>query len=397
MQLISTEDDAKAESRNESFVGCVYDDKDSGKRFLDTGYCKRKGGRFLGCVKKVMGGAFSAHEDIFADGEHNILTKFLEAKAAFPAHMDMSISDPIRHYRAKLQRLADAVVEDIKNTFAQEVTFYLTHFAKVLANTLNPLGWNLIRNNCQKFYTTLLKGLPIDSAFHRAAEESCNYEGQSNRSYAPTPHYCLSFGFDIDTPAGNMYFEQRPQIRSIIWNYYRRKRDYCDIIEFSEQFRTRLCARPLVPWEVLDVTDNSSTPHNTLVDVLWALPRDSISILQTHLQRNSYRYSTNEGKAVSECDWYENRLRVLHQLHVFTSLSSGLARAIKEQAVERNLSQIRFLNAKEFGTLYASEKITVYPGAFYRVSGRERDGIKRDLEYNVKKLWSKIDANFSTK
>jgi hypothetical protein len=388
MQLIFTDDDAKAESRNESFVGCVYDDEISGKRLIETRYRGRKGGRFLGYVKKVMGGAFSAHEDIFTDGEHKIVTHFLEAKTAFPARMNMSISDPIRHRRATLQKSADAVLEAIIKTFAQEINFYLTHFAKVLANILNPLKWSLRSNNCQAFYTTLLKGLSIDSAFHR--EESFN-GGQRNQNHAPSPRYCLSFGFDIDTPAGQMYFEQRPQIRSIIWNFYRRKRDYCDIIEFCEQFRTKLCARPTIPWEVLDVTDNSSTPHDTLVDALWALPRDSISILQTHLQRNSSRYSTKEGKAVSESEWYENRLRVFHQLDVFTSLSSGLVRAVREQAVELDLlSRVRFLNAKEFGTLYASEKITVFPGAIYHISGRERDGIKRDLKHSVRKLRAKL-------
>ncbi len=388
MQVISTEEDAIAESRNESFIGMIYDDKDSGKRLLETSYGKRKSGRFLGCVKKVMGGAFFGHDDLHTAGEHEIVARFLEAMTACPARMNMSISDPVRHHRALLQRSVDLLLETIRKVFAEEVDFYLTHFANVLANLRNPLKWSLRSNNCQGFYTMLLRNLPIDRAFYCDSQESFTNQGQMTKVYRHSPRYCLSFGFDIDAPAGQL---EHPQIRSIIWNFYRLKRDYCDIIEFSEEFRVKSRAYPIVPWEIIDVAPENSTAHDTLVDALWALPRDSASILQTHLRRNSSRYSTKEGTAISESEWYENRLRVFHQLDVFTSLCSGFLRAVREQVIERALfSKVSFLDAKQFGTLYASETKIMYPGAMYRISGRQRDVIKRDLKHNVGKLLAKV-------
>jgi hypothetical protein len=47
-----------------------------------------------------------------------------------------------------------------------------------------------------------------------------------------------------------------------------------------------------------------------LLDALWDLPQDTMSILQSHLFQPSTKYSTTQNKALEREDWIENRLRV---------------------------------------------------------------------------------------
>ncbi|KAF2661127.1 hypothetical protein K491DRAFT_477552 [Lophiostoma macrostomum CBS 122681] len=393
-QLISTEEDAKADSQGKSFYGYVYDHKDCSRRLLETCYDKRRDMRSLGCAKRVVGGAFSEHEDIFTEGENTIITRFIEAKNAYSSWMGMSISGGVRLRRAKMQKVVQPVIDAIRETFLHEIDLYLKHFAGVLSNRANILKWNLQKNNCQHFNEMLLKDLSITLFLHRVPKGFFDNENLRKEKIWPHPRYCLSFGADIDTPIALL----RPQTRSIIWNFYHKKRDYCDIIEFGEMFRTKLCEMPTESWEVLDGIDDGDTRSMPLVDALWSIPRDSISILQTHLLRHSFRYSTEDGKALSELQWYENRLRIFHQLDVFLSLSGALVKTLLEESIEKQhlLPKATFMNATTFGTLHATEKFRT-PRVFgYELpiisflSGRERDWNKRAIEHNFRKLRKKV-------
>jgi hypothetical protein len=128
----------------------------------------------------------------------------------------------------------------------------------------------------------------------------------------------------------------RPQPRSIICNIYHKKRDNCDIIEFGEVYRKKPFAFPTESWEVLDSVKDVEAKMS-LVDALWSVPRDSISILHSHLLCPSSKHSSAQDRALTAGQWAQNRLCVLHRLDVFASLSSGLASALMEQSVKKSI------------------------------------------------------------
>ncbi|KAF2439509.1 hypothetical protein P171DRAFT_436152 [Karstenula rhodostoma CBS 690.94] len=387
MQYISTEEDAEADSRDDTLVAYVFNDEASDARLIKTCYRRKSDRRFLGYAKKVVGGAFSGHDEIFAGKEEKIIDQFLAATNSLPERLDPNVAAPVRHHRTKLAKLVEPVIGIIKETYSRQVDIYLQHFAQVLKNINTRLKWELKTNNCQHFNTKLLKGLLIDRVVPLGFFKD---EAVRNNNNWQSPRYCISFGPRMDTALALL----RPQRRSIVWNFYHEKRDYCDIIEFGEGFRTKSSPIPTDTWEVLDGIDDKEAQKVSLADALWSVPRDAISILQTHLHRSAPRYSTMEGKALSESEWYSNRLRVYYQLDVFLSLSGGLVRALSEQAAEKQnlIPEAFMINTIEFNILHASEKIW-HPSSryhdLYYISGRERAWMMLLVKHYVKKLFTK--------
>jgi hypothetical protein len=396
MQMISSKMDAKAAAEGKVFTGFIYDDNTSGKRELRTLYQSGRDRHFLGCGKKVCGGAFSGHNTHFAEGEGAAIRCLLDAGSAF--QMKAKSVGWVARSRKKLHEVSQPILDAVRKTFGHEINLNLKHFAKVLADRENPLKWDARRNNCQVFSTTLLKGLPIQNIFQPFPKNFSHDEEVRNKKDWPSPRYSLSFGPSIDTPIALL----RPQPRSLIWNFYHKKRDNCDIIEFGEAYRTKPCAFPTESWEVLDGIEDTETTKTSLVDALWSLPRDSVSILHTHLLRGSSQYSNADQKALTKKQWVQNRLRVLHQLDVFASLTGGLAAAFMEQAVDKHhlFSKCYPISAEEFGILHVEESIVVLGvvGDFliYFVSGRERNWHKQEMKHSVRKLREKWRASGSS-
>lgn len=364
----------------------MYDDKNSGKRVLETLYKPEKNRRFLASGKKVCGGAFSGHNARFSEGEKEIIRALLNAKSAF--RVNATAVGWVGRARKQLHELSQPILDAIEATFGQEINIYLKHFAKVLADTGNRLDWDLRSNNCQEFSTTLLKGLQIGGIFHALPKSFLDDAEATNKKDWTIPRYAMSFGPRIDTPIALL----RPQPRSIILNFYRRKRDKCDIIEFGETYRTKPFAFSTESWEVLDGIEDMGAMKMSLVDALWSIPRDSVSILHSHLLRPSSKYANAQYEALTAEQWVQNRLRVLHQLDVFTSLSGGLVSALMEQSAEKRhlLSESFSPSAEEFGIIHAEEKIvkmgTVRGHLIYFVSGRERNWHKQEMKHFIRKL-----------
>jgi hypothetical protein len=248
----------------------------------------------LGCGKKVCGGAFSGHNAHFAEGERAAIRCLLDAGSTF--QMDVKSVGRVARSRKRLHEVSQPILDAIRKTFGHEISLYLQHFAKVLADRGNHLKWDPRRNNCQIFATALLKGLPIQGIFHLLPRNFPHEEEVRNKKDWPFPRYSLSFGPSIDTPMALL----RPQPRSILWNFYHKKRDNCDIIEFGEAYRTKPCAFPTEPWEVLDGIEDTGRKEISLVDALWSIPRDSVSILHTHLLRGASQYSNPEQRALTK-------------------------------------------------------------------------------------------------
>jgi hypothetical protein len=243
LHSILAEVDLEAALQGKDLVGYVFDRKDPKQRLLKQDYHRIENRRSVGCAKRVVGGAFSGHDDIFRK-EATVITEFIKAKTAYPAHLKIGNSGNMRYLRTKLQKLSQPVIDVIKTIFEHEVNYYLQHFAKALSNTENTLRWNPLNNNCQIFYGTLLKDLRITLFMHPVSKQLLADPDRRNEEDWSYPHYSLSFGSAIDAPVLLL----RPQTRSLVWNFYRKKRDYNDLIEFGEQFRTKPCDMPTTAW-----------------------------------------------------------------------------------------------------------------------------------------------------
>ena len=369
----------------------IFDDKVSGVRKLHQILAINRQRQFLGSVKKIYGGAFSGHADAFREGEQEIIKCFIEAADSFQYLPGKSVAAN----RKRLFRHSTLVVGKIQELFGSEVEIYLQHFANAISSLSTPLRWDLDTNNCQHFTRNLLNQLDVSTLFHRFPINYFNNEAVKKKKQWPFPRYLLSFGSDIDTPIALL----RPQVRSLIWNFYHQKRDDCDMIEFAEQFRTKACPAPTDTWEILCDEDVISEYGATtrihrlsMVDALWAIPRDTVSILQTGLMRSWARHSDNEGRSLSPRQWVLNRLRLLHQLDIFASLCSGLAATILRDLGKdvEHLSRYYFPTAETFGTLHSSEKVVAYPrvGIMF-ITGRERDWWKREVKHIIDKMTKK--------
>jgi len=369
----------------------IFDDKVSGERKIDQVLAINRERHFLGSVKKIYGGTFSGHADAFREGEQEIIKCFIETADSFQYLPGKDVAAN----RKRLFRHSALVVGKIQELFGNEVEIYLQHFANAISSLSTPLRWHLDTNNCQHFTRNLLNQLNISNLFHRLPKNYFDDETVKKKKQWPIPRYLLSFGPDIDTPIALL----RPQVRSLIWNFYHQKRDDCDMTEFAEQFRTKACPAPTDAWEILcdeDVIskyDAAARTHRlSMIDALWAIPRDTVSILQTGLMRSWARHSDNEGRSLSPRQWVLNRLRILHQVDAFASLCSGLAAAILRELGNNIelLSRYYYPTAETYGTLHASEKVVVYHrmGIMF-ITGRERDWWKREVKHMIDTLTKK--------
>lgn len=374
----------------------IFDDEASGLRTFCTKPRESRDKSFLGSVKKVYGGAFTGHVDAFRQEEHEVIECFMNTAESFSYLPGKGVSAN----RKRLFRHSHPIVEGLRGLFGNEVDIYLKSFADAISKPENPLQWDLNDNNCQQFSRNLLSPLEdsISNLFHRIPRNFYDGETARMKKEWPWPRYLLSFGPEIDTPMALL----RPQDRSLFWNFYHKKRDDCDTIEFAEQFRERACPAPADAWKILCDSDlDPEHEHSTRIhdmsisDALWALPRDSVSILQTHLMRSWERYSSSEDRILSPKQWILNRLRVLTYLNIFGSLCSGLAVA---QLLElgRNINYLPlyyYPTASEHGILYVSERVVAWrtgPIWLAFITGRERDRWKRETRHEMDKFLNKI-------
>lgn len=364
----------------------IFDDKDTDERKIHQIPTEERSIQSLGCVKKLYGGAFSGHADAFREEEQRIVDCFVEEASSYRYLPNKDVVENAR----RLRRNSGSVVQHIRAVFEIEIDRYLRKLAETLSDKSTPLQWDLNTNTCQGFAEKLLRGLKITNLFHQVPR---NYFSDAEARYEKSwkcPRYLLSFGKDIDTPIALL----RPSVKSLVWRYYHAKRDYCDMIEYAEQYRTKLCDMPTGAWEVLcaeDVTresDQAIRRHSlALTDALWTLPRDTLSIVQTHLMRNRSRYSDTEGRNLNKQQWVSNRLRVLHQLDVFGCLCSSLSSAILEEVGKKPdmIPSYYFPQGDPHGTLHVEEWISEFHGLMM-IRGRERDWLKRGIAHSVRKL-----------
>jgi hypothetical protein len=296
-----------------------------------------------------------------------------------------------------------------------EVDIHIQRLAKRLMDPKTVLKWHPRHNSCQQFVDTLLDGQDFEHLSPLFPKEFVTDEGVRQTPGFAWPRYLISFNDHID---GLSTLSSQP--KSIISKYCQATRDRCDIVEFAELtllkekrelkklVRTRkgavkqfaketfkmapkfvVMAAPIgllapkglvelsIPKTVLernvyqellltpcvasgeDKVEGENAMSEALLDALWDLPRDTMSILQFHLPRPSTKYSTKQNKVLERKDWIKNRLRVFRPQDLFASLAGGFGAAVIE-VVSTNPTSLKRLSiphAPIYGTAHVSDKI----------------------------------------
>jgi hypothetical protein len=306
----------------------------------------------VAAVKRVYGGAFSGHNALLARQEDLVLKTFISAaeKCRFRG--------PPSKQRQKLQAAADTVMKELHKLLNHEVDIHIQRLAERLMDPKTVLKWHPRRNSCQQFVDALLNGEDFEHLFPLFPKGFVTDEGVRKTPGFDWPRYLISFNDHIDGLSAVGF-----QPKSIISKYCQATRDRCDIVEFAEltlfeaekkklkklvrakkrnlkrvtkaTLKMATCVMTVSPTalaktpiletvierdvyqELLltpcvaggeDEAEGQNAISEALLDALWDLPRDTVSILQFHLLRpstNTRQFGTKpwNGKIGSRIDF----------------------------------------------------------------------------------------------
>ncbi|KAL8854168.1 MAG: hypothetical protein Q9221_001090 [Calogaya cf. arnoldii] len=223
------------------------------------------------------------------------------------------------------------------------------------------LKWNMLTNNCQKLIDRLLSSKDFEYVFPRLPSEFRSIKPSEEGKHFNWPRYLISFGDRVEGQDISIH-----QPNSCVAKYCEKPRPTEDIIDFLE----REFGRPEVKngnplfkhlKELALVTPQPNVKDYWKIadDSLWDLPRDSLSILQYHLQRPFARYSTMTGRLLDGSQWIRGRLRVLKQLDTVACYTGALGSALPGMFYRKPnmISQITIPKARIFGSLRSDEKV----------------------------------------
>ena len=333
--------------------------------------------RLLASAKLVYGGVFSGYRASNRQQEKAVVDLLVSVSESFKFNASKLITTQYKALRSGAAVILAALAELI----GPEVHSHLERFAARLLNPKTALRWNLHTNSCQNFANKLLRG-DFNGLYPMAPGRPSSAKHLALCSDHPWSRYLFCFKNTIDSP---QYWNLSMQCRSIVWQFYGWSRDNCDLIEFTELMIRRQSQDTRKALEVLLLnTPNKVSDAKGKVDIanaLWNLPRDSLSLLQTHLLRRPEKYCNAEGLALTKEEWVLNRLKVLQQLDIFACLGGGLASAWLAQFEQypEDLRELIFPDSEMYGTLRADEQmvtIQLGPMNMRTVKGRSFDGWK---------------------
>ncbi|KAK5053076.1 hypothetical protein LTR84_002050 [Exophiala bonariae] len=325
--------------------------------------------RILGSVKRVYGGAFSGY---FTNPDHRRLeSSAIDTLREQAALCTFRAGSSTKGRQKKLSRLADKVVQALKPQLEREVGAQLNRLATLMMSKSTKMQWNVF-NNCQMFVDRMLRGKDFEYTYPRFPK---HLDNAKSRVY---PRYLISFGDGLDGAIVN-----RQQSNSFVSTFCKNKRDQADLIEFIvSQFEKRLLseeaaslpgskihevAEYLRPWMTLLLepsapdSPNMARLSDATANLLWEMPRDTLSILQTHIFRPPSKYTNARSKALDQLEWLGNRLLVLRMLDEFASLAGGFGTALFEmfRNDQASVTGVIIPKSRVFGTIRADERVKV--------------------------------------
>ena len=320
--------------------------------------------RFLASIKRIYGAAFSGYNPSLAQDEASVIEALVTAaeECSYPTSKSLQA----RH--AQLSASTRRVMESLHRLLDYDVEVYLKRFASILLNPRFKLRWHLMGNNCQNFVDGLLKGKDFEYLFPRLPERFLNDQVMRQSLKFPWPRYLISFHDQID---GLGTSRTRPQ--SVVRRFYKDNRDRCDLVEFARlayghaatdeakdgEFNIVGNELLLTPDVISDENAKEYGLTEKLLDDLWEMPRDSMSLLQSHLFRPAEKYSDHQGFALTGPEWLANRLRILRQMDLFASLAGGLGSALLAVFCSNPsiLRELGMPHARVMGTCHADDVI----------------------------------------
>lgn len=333
--------------------------------------------RFLASIKQVYGGTFSGYRTELHQKEKTVIDLLVTVSDSLIVNPSKSAA----MNRKILHSAAAVVLKALQELINPGVDAHLERLSTTLLQRETVLRWNVRTNSCQDFTNSLLRddftGLyPEVSQSHTVGTDA------TARRDCPWARYLFCFKDSIDPP---QVYRNNTQHRSIIWQFYETSRNNLDLIEFTERTLEQVSSDKSTSWEVLlqrpmlasaKSCAAEELPKSIIVDALWELPRDTMSLLQTQLLRRRERFSSPEGYALTKEEWITNRLKVLQQLDIFACLAGGMGLAwlAEFEQYPEDLKELVFPHSDMYGTLHASERIRVVqlgPVRVARVYGRQ--------------------------
>ena len=368
--------------------------QDGEQRYLRTSSQSQRDRLLLASVKRIYGGAFSGRDARLQQKEEAVVLSLITASESFRYLASKSM-------RANYNRLhieAAKVTSLVREIIDHDVKAYLEHFSSVLLDHKTLLRWDARSNTCQDFADKLLRNSKFVGLLPKLPRDFVTDESvRANPKYGGL-RYLISFGTNIDTPIALL----RPQPRSVVWRFYHEIRDNCDLIEYAQRTTHKQASIPphLRRISVLQYLQSTADVSvDDLVDGLWELPRDTLSILQTHLLRQREKYSSLEGLALTKREWVTDRLQIMQQLDIFGSLAGGWGSAWLAEFLRKPeglLLKGFWPDSATFGSLHVGENVQMIGGSpryIYFVSGREREWWKRETYYSFFKTKRRLLAS----
>lgn len=366
--------------------------------------------KILGSTKRVYGGAFSGFyvNQGDQDAERVVITTLRDKAASCTFQPDNSTKVRSK----KLSRLANEVVAKLKILLEREVEIHLSRLVSILMNRDTKTRFNVLTNNCHMFVDRLLRGKDFEYTYPRFPKSV------DERSKYKHPRYLISFGDSLEGISTS-----RAQPYSFVSSFCQKKRDQGDMIEHIASRIHGSGSETGVPAEdkslseyvgswlmlLLEPVGDRFRQSNSLTDLLWELPRDTLSVLQTHLLRPRNKYFNASGKALSSCDWLANRMFVMYQQDAFACVAGALGTALLElyRRDQTSMSKVVIPKSRVYGTVRADERVHVVGSRWFTtyfisdsknakvsqlLKGWESDDIFTKLHQALQKNWSQIEA-----
>lgn len=242
----------------------------------------------------------------------------------------------------------------------EEVNKYLSRIIAVLLDPDFKVKWNPLFNNCQALVDGLLKGKDFEYFFPRLPK---HIKGESSAEVGMTwLQYLMSFH---DRIAGKFISLHQPH--SFVTKFFSDKGFPGDLINFIESV---IKDQPTaVKYSALLLKNNQQETFEQpeqILNTLWEMPHDTVSILQFQLIRMHPKYAIGARSGPTLGQWLRKRLLLLLQLDIFASYSGALGSCILE-FFERNpsfTSKVVIPKSRVMGTVRAGERgrMLQYPG-----------------------------------
>ncbi|KAH6880469.1 hypothetical protein B0T10DRAFT_609556 [Thelonectria olida] len=352
--------------------GCLtlYEDRETKDRVTKRDTQDTENKQILGSVKQVYGGAFSGYlED--GDEEKRVISIFMQQAARYRR----SESKRLQARRKILTNAAEVVTEAVKRSLEGRVKRHLWRLAQTLMET--KLAFNSFTQNCQSFVDQLLRGQSLEAFFPGMATRPTSAEKAAEKDPGERPlRYLMSFGDRLIPRYG-----ETQQQNSMITAFFLNSSTHYDVIEFvdillrmqalrskgSNSSHDGQSVNTQPNWDELLLRqkpcttsgDPPSQLNTQLVEMLWLFPRDTLSMLQSHLLRPYHAYRSLKGGILNQHEWVTNRLRAMRQLDMFASAAGSLGAALVDVFNQQTalLEQVVMPYSLIYGLVRADERI----------------------------------------